>query len=440
MSQLYQNSEPSAIRRALIIANERIKTEKEAQGTPTDFLVACIGNVKLPTYPTIQERMRDFSLDTYLSKGIIPYPATCGLPDAQQAFRNIIYSFLPEDQRPELHVIVADGSTPMMRLAILGVTETDGKPLLAFNPLYSNYPSIAQEHDREIVCLERKLTETGKWTTISPTQLEAAIIEHQPGALLIIPADNPTGQFTPQAIINEYARICLKHGIMIISDEAYRGLQYGGQQPSSVWRITDSEVPGIEQAGIRVSLETFSKVFNGCGLRVGALVTDNKEFFEKAERVQTKYLCGGYINQYLAGALAHDKGPEIQKWVKSLVDYYEPALSELRQGLLNSMPGIIVSSPDSSLYIVVDMRNIDPKFDATSFVDYCATTGKTIINGQPMSLLLAPMEGFYSLPPGQDNPGRTQMRISYVDKPERMNLLPKIFKGLYNQYLACTQK
>ena len=79
----------------------------------------------------------------------------------------------------------------------------------------------------------------------------------------------------------EYTKLCVKHNLWIISDEAYRELAYEqGKETSSIWALTDKDVPGIE--GRRISLETASKVWNACGLRIGAIITDNKWCYEKS--------------------------------------------------------------------------------------------------------------------------------------------------------------
>ena len=63
-------------------------------------------------------------------------------------------------------------------------------------------------------------------------------------------------------------------------EEAYRELFYVKKRTSSIWGVTDREVSGIE--GKRISIETASKVWNACGLRIGALVTDSPEFHYKS--------------------------------------------------------------------------------------------------------------------------------------------------------------
>jgi aspartate aminotransferase len=84
---------------------------------------------------------------------------------------------------------------------------------------------------------------------------------------------------------------------------------------------------------------------------------------------------------------------------------------------------------------VVDVRRIVPQdFDAMNFVLYCARDGAVDIEGRRLTLLVAPMSGFYDLP-AEKNPGRTQMRIAYVETPERMKLVPELFKELLQGFL-----
>jgi len=108
---------------------------------------------------------------------------------------------------------------------------------------------------------------------------------------------------------------------------------------------------------------------------------------------------------------------------------------EVSSGLREKMPGLIVSSPDASMYSVVDVSKIcNEKFDAKEFVMYCAREGSVEIEGKQMTLLVAPMEGFYSVADGEENPGKKQMRIAYVEAPERMALVPELFAKLFEEY------
>jgi aspartate aminotransferase len=104
----------------------------------------------------------------------------------------------------------------------------------------------------------------------------------------------------------------------------------------------------------------------------------------------------------------------------------------LRENLLNAIPGLIVTMPEAAIYFVIDFRNIcNNLFDARDFVKYCASKGKVNIDGKDYTLLLAPMNGFYSDP----SYGKTQMRVAMVEPEELIKKTPTILAQLYLDYL-----
>ena len=92
---------------------------------------------------------------------------------------------------------------------------------------------------------------------------------------------------------------------------------------------------------------------------------------------------------------------------------------------------MIVTEPEAALYCIIDFKNIaGPNFDSLNFVHYCAKRGKTKIKDKLYTLLLAPMDGFYSNP----KLGNTQLRIAIVETPEKMLLAPKVLSKLFVDY------
>ncbi len=427
MSTHFSNRKPSAIRMAQIKFSERTDDTKPVN--------TAIGNVSLPLHPSISKRM--FNLDENNSPfkdGVVKYTATVGMEEANKAFLNIIASSgFPIEN---LYSQITNGGSQAMEMVLLGVCGDAGtgtKPLLLIDAAYTNYNAMAARVGRRTVSVSRTLSENGDFSLPSIEEIEAVIKKENPAAMVVIPYDNPTGQFYNQESMNKLAEICVRHNIWMISDEAYRELFYTGETTSSIWGISDKEVPGIE--GRRMSIETSSKVWNGCGLRIGALVTDRKDFHDKCVAECTADLCANAIGQYIFAALAEEKHSELKLWYKKQRDYYGVMLQSLTADFKKLIPGIIVSNPAASLYSVIDVRNVtDDKFNAMDFVLFCAQRGKVMIHGEELTLLVAPMAGFYSLPEGASNPGRTQMRIAYVESPERMAQVPGLFASLLEQY------
>ena len=428
LSEHFKRRKPSAIRAAQIEFSKR-KDDVEAVNL-------AIGNVSLPMHPAMQERLFHPENDSELGQGIVRYTATKGRDEANQAIMNIIASsgFSTEG----LYSQITSGGSQAMQLVTLGAcgpAGTEENPLLLIDAAYTNYNAMAKRLGRKTVSIRRDLQDHGKFTLPEVESIEDVIKEHRPGGMVVIPYDNPTGHFYDHETLKRLGKLTVEYDMWLISDEAYRELHYTDHDTTSVWGLTEEEVPGI--TGRRISIETASKVWNACGLRIGALVTDNEEFHQKAVAENTAELCSSTVGQYIFGGLAHVDHEELKEWYDQQRRYYGKMMTRFTEGMKEELPDVIVSNPDASLYSVVDLKNAaKPGFDAMDFVMYCAKEGKAEIDGEEKTLLVAPMEGFYKVAEGERNPGTTQMRVAYVEKPEVMERVPKLFTDLFKQYEA----
>lgn len=431
LSKHFESRKPSAVRLAQMKYEER-KVKPEA------VINVGIGNVSLPTHPAMQKRLFDLgAAGSPFETGVIRYTTTAGTEECQAAFKNILKSEGFETEA--LHVQVTDGGSAGMELAIIGVCGDPGtgeKPLMMIDPAYTNYISFSERLGRNTVTVKRTLGEDGKFNLPDIAAIEDAIKMNNPGAMLVIPYDNPTGQMYDYEMLETLARLCVKYNMWLISDEAYRELYYDVSKPLvSVWGLTEEMVPGI--SGRRISIETASKVWNACGLRIGAVITDNAMFNNRSVAEYTANLCANAIGQYIFGALAHESKEQIADWCGQMREYYGSQIVKVYNELKSIEPKLIVSSPDASIYSVIDVRNVvKPGFNAMDFVLYCAGEGSVVIDGVQTTLLAAPMNGFYDIEEGATNPGSTQFRISYVETPEKLAQIPELFVALLRQYEA----
>jgi len=429
LSAHFASRQPSVIRLAQI---EFAKRQDDVAA-----LNVAIGNVSLPMHPAMQARMRSLGgPGSPFAEGVVGYSATAGLAETNEAFLNIIAASGCDTSG--LHSQITDGGSQAMELVVVGCCGPAGsaeKPLLLIDAAYTNYKAFAERVGRATVSITRTLGEDGRFTLPDTEEIAATIAATGPGALVVIPYDNPTGQFYGREALIGLARLCVEHDLWLISDEAYRELHYTGDEAVSVWSLTEDEVPGI--TGRRISIETASKVWNACGLRIGALVTDNAGFHARAVAENTAGLCSNVIGQHIFGGLAKESHEDLRKWFADQRAYYGAMLEDFTRRTRDLLPGVIVSSPDASIYSVVDFRNLAPAgFDALEFVLFCARQGYVDIDGKRRTLLAAPMAGFYSAPAGEPNPGRTQLRIAYVAPPAEMTLVPELLAGLFKEYTS----
>jgi len=428
ISNHFQTKEPSVIRLA------QIEFTKRADKNNVKAINVAIGNVSLPMHPAMQERLNLLNEKSPFKGGVIKYSPSIGFEETNQAFLNIITASGLDTEN--LYSQITDGSSLAMMLILLGAcgdVEGKQKPLLLIDPAYTNYKSMAERLRIPIISINRQLQEDGKFVLPEIAEIEEKIKKESPNALLVIPYDNPTGQFINHQSMIELAKLCVNYNMWMVSDEAYRELYYDNQKISSIWGVTEEEVPGIN--GRRICLDSSSKVWNACGLRIGALITDNQEFHKRSLNEFTANLCAPAPSQYIFGALAHVSHKELQEWFEKQRNYYKSLLIEVTNSFKINLPKIIISKPEASIYSVVDVKNIvKPKFDALNFVMYCAKKGKVDINGKPTTLLVAPMVGFYNTQDGKENQAKTQMRIAYVETPENMKKVPELFAKLLHQY------
>jgi aspartate aminotransferase len=428
LSEHFQNREPSVIRTAQI---EFMRRTDRVQAVNV-----AIGNVSLPMHPAMEHRLKALGAPgSPFRGGSVKYTPTVGVDETRKAFLHILASSGFDSEG--LHVQVTDGGSAAMELVVLGVCGPAGsseRPLLIIDPTYTNYTAMAARLGRPVVSVQRSLRPGGAFSLPDIGEIERSVLDHRPGAILVIPYDNPTGQLYTREQMTGLARLAVRHNLWLISDEAYRELLYTGAEAVSIWGLRDDEVPGIE--GRRISVESSSKVWNACGLRIGALITDNQEFHRRSVAEATANLCPNAIGQYIFAGLLGESPEDLHAWYRRQRRYYTRLMAELTTELRSLLRGVIVSSPDASIYSVVDVRELVPEeFDAMEFVLYCAREGAVERTGRRYTLLVAPMAGFYRSAPGPSNPGRTQMRIAYVEPPELMKLVPGLFVELLKRFL-----
>lgn len=420
--------QPSAIRVASIAF--------AARKDDTEAVNVAIGNVSLPMHPAMQKALRSLGTEEF-ADGVVRYTATVGTDRARDAVKKILAASVPEGGTDDLHVQITDGGSQAMELMILaccGPAGSDEKPLLIIDAAYTNYLAFASRLGRRIVSLRRYLTEDGRFPLPDQQKLKEVFEKYQPGAVVIIPYDNPTGSLYRNEDLKRLAQLCVEYNCWLVSDEAYRELHYSKEKAPSVWSLGNRDVPGIE--GRRIGIETASKVWNACGLRIGALVTDNAQLHAQCVAENTASLCPSALGQAVFASLGDESIEDLKDWFASQRDYYGSLVENFYRDMKAALPEAIVSKPEASLYSVIDVAPlVGPDFSALEFVMWCATEGRVETPDGPRTLLTAPMEGFYDRTTNPENTGRTQFRVAFVEGPDVMKTIPTLFSSLLKTYL-----
>ena len=420
ISNHFKNRNPSVIRSAQISFSKRKDIDD------IKVINMAIGNISLPMYPAMLKRLKSLGVSR-LSDGVVRYTQTVGTKNARNAFLNILSA--EGFDTSGILSLVTDGGSAAMELMLLGVCGPGSKrPFLFLDPTYTNYKDFSNRLLIPTISTNRIFNDEGEFSDLEIDEIESLIVENQPAGLLVIPYDNPTGQYLPIKVLCKLGELAVRHDIWIVSDEAYRSLAYSSSSISSIWSLNESNVKGI--TGRRISIESASKVWNACGLRIGGLLTDNQEFHDSAVSEYTANLCANTLGQEIFGVLSSEPHKKILEWQNSQKNYYKSISNRLKLQFQDCIPGLIVTIPEAAIYFVIDFRNIIENFDTTDFINYCATKGRVELNGDYYTLLLAPMSGFYD----NREKGKTQVRVAMVETLELMELAPQILKELFYRY------
>lgn len=416
---------PSAVRRA----QERFSRRPDRD--QVRVLNLAIGNVSRPMHPAMIARMRALGSPAGgFPTGVVPYSMTAGLDEARAAFLHVLGAFGIDTSG--LSAVVTDGGSAAMELMLVALCGPKGdRPLLAVDPVYSNYIDLAKRIGTHVVSIDRPFLDDGRFGPPDLDALRRRIDETNPVGVLICPADNPTGALLRRSDLVALGRLAVERDLWLVSDEAYRGLQFGDDPAVSIFHLTEEEVPGI--TGRRITIESASKGFCACGLRIGALITDRPDLQEKVVYEYTSNLCANVIGQHIFAGLGQVPAGELMDWFRQENAEYAPLMRDVVADIRARIPEARVAPPESALYTVIDLSAAAPDFRAEDFIAWCAGEGKVSIDGEPRTLLLAPLAGFFA---GDPEPARGLMRLAFVASEEEMRVAPRLLAELLAAYKA----
>jgi len=208
------------------------------------------------------------------------------------------------------------------------------------------------------------------------------------------------------------AEVCRDRGLFLIVDEVYRELVYDGRKPASALALR-----GFDENVVVV--DSLSKRYSACGIRLGALVSRNRALVDAALRMAQGRLSPPGLAQ-IAGAGMTDLGPE---YAAGVTREYESRRDLLYQALCG-IPDVFVRKPEGAFYFVARLPVEDGEAFARFLLSEYALDGATV--------MVAPAEGFYATP----GLGRNEVRIAYVLNQEDLTAAVRVLAGGLAAYRA----
>jgi cystathionine beta-lyase len=239
------------------------------------------------------------------------------------------------------------GVVPAINLAVLAYTQP-GDRIIVQPPVYFPFFTAVTDHNRTLVYNQLKL-DNGR-LCMDFAQLEQLAAE---GAKMLIISNphNPGGSVWTPDELSKLAAICLKHNVIMISDEIHCDLVYPQFKHTPLAGIS----PGISMN--TVTIVAPSKTFNLSGLSTSSVIIENKELRLQFDKQLDKlHIGGGNIFGNIASEAAYNHGDE---YVDSLMDYLLENVNFLENYYKQHLPQIKIIRPEATFLVWLDCRELN---------------------------------------------------------------------------------
>lgn len=343
-----------------------------------------IGQPDVPTPPAALDALR------HIHREVLEYSPSDGLLSFRKKLRQYYGSLGIEVDVDD--IIVTTGGSEAVMFAFLACFDP-GDEIIVPEPTYANYMAFAISAGATVVPVMSTI-DTG--FSLPPVEEFEKLITPRTKAILICNPNNPTGYIYTEEEMLKIRDIVKRHNLFLFSDEVYREFCYTGAPC-----ISAMQLPGIENNV--VLLDSVSKRYNECGIRIGALVTRNEEL----KKVVMKF-CQARLSPPLIGQLVAEASIDTpEEYMRATFNEYVERRNFLIERL-NEIPGCYSPMPMGAFYTVARL----PVDDADRFCLWCLE--KFEYEGQ--TVFMAPASGFYSVP----GKGKQEVRIAYVLKKEEL--------------------
>jgi len=309
-------------------------------------------------------------------------------------------------------ILITTGASEAILFALMSTLDP-GDEVIVPEPYYANYNGFAVTAG---VIVKPIISTIDNGFALPAIEEFEKLIGPRTRGIIICNPNNPTGYLYSKEELEKLGQIMLKHDLYLYSDEVYREFCYDGLE-----HFSSMQIPGADQNVIL--LDSVSKRYSACGVRIGAMISKNKDVVATALKFAQARLSPPSLGQIL-GEAAIDTPPE----------YFEEVYNEYIErrdymvGALNNMEGVVCPTPRGAFYTIAQL----PVEDADHFAQWLLSD----FDHDGQTVMLAPASGFYSKP----QLGKQQVRIAYVLKKADLEKAMDCLKKALQEYPGRTME
>jgi aspartate aminotransferase len=303
-------------------------------------------------------------------------------------------------------IIITAGGSEAVTYAFLACLDP-GDEIIVPEPSYANYTAFAIVAGAIVKTIPSKIEEG---FALPPVEKFEKLITAKTKGIMICNPNNPTGYLYTQAELNKIRDLVKKYDLYLFSDEVYREFCYTGAPYISAFHLE-----GIENNVVLI--DSVSKRYSECGLRIGALITKNK-----AVRHSVIKFCQARLSPPLIGQIAAEASLDApDDYMLDIYNEYVERRKFLIDGL-NRINGVYSPIPMGAFYTVAKL----PVDDSDKFCEWLLSD----FSFENQTIFMAPASGFYTTP----GLGKNEVRIAYVLNKEDLGKSLKILEEALKVY------
>ena len=303
-------------------------------------------------------------------------------------------------------LLITTGGSEALLFALNSCLD-DGDEIIIPEPFYANYNGFSISSGVKVVPIATNIDDGFALPSIQEFE---KLITSRTKAILICNPGNPTGYLYSKAELESLKEIVVKNNLFLIADEVYREFAYDGEKHHSVLNIS-----GIENHAIVI--DSTSKRYSMCGIRVGCIVSKNKDVISTALKFAQARLSPPTFGQIAGEAALCTPQSYFDKVSKEYVDRRNVLVNGL-----NSIEGVICPKPKGAFYAIAQLPVDNADEFAKWLLEEFSFEGETI--------MVAPAAGFYST----ISSGFNQVRIAYVLNKDSLKKAVQILKEALKVY------
>lgn len=359
-----------------------------------------IGQPDIETPAVMRDRLHQ------LDDRVLEYSPSTGTPEFLRSLQRY-YAKRVEVELGLDQILATTGGSEALLFALM-TCANEGDDLLVAEPFYANYRAFTTMAN---VNIRSVLTRGRDGFHLPSREVWKNALTPRTRAVLLCNPNNPTGTVYTRDELESVAAFCRDHGLFLISDEVYREFVYDGRKA-----ISALELEGAEECVVVV--DSLSKRYSACGIRLGALVTRNAEVYDGCYRMAQGRLSPPGIAQFIATGV-DNLGDD---YTRDIVSEYQHRRDVLFDGL-TSIPGVFLQKPEGAFYCVARL----PVDDAEEFAAWLLRD----FSHDGATVMVAPAAGFYDSPLG-----RNEVRVAYVLNEDDLRRAIEVLRFALSAYAS----